>query len=521
MAKKKNAVEQVASVLAGMEVTYANGTHGLLDEGMAVARRHAQDHQLFDGQVLSADETIAQLICLPMPALSLRFLMHGDGWPLSRFFLINGFKESCKSAFMAEVGRWHRRMGGYYLIIETEQKDGAGLRDSIFDYDREAWTFTRVASQDAWNKAYFFWVDRVRGMMDGYDRELTEAEVKAAAKKAAKAVEEEGTAIKVKKAWGKEKKPASKVHVPGIGRTSPVCIAVDSISAVLSEKQSDEMLESGIPTLHHPVNARLLSDFFKVAPKQLAGYPISFMAVSHLRESKAPNSYQTIRSTTGGEAPKYQMTTEIEMYRVKTGQERHVHSVYGEIDSIPLQMIIHKNSLAPKEYINVSMCWYKDPDDLDPMTRQRRQKTYFDWHSSSIELLLDCMRTGDSGKGFSAKRAKALRELIDIHAEGDKKTAWSKTLGISSDDRLPWLQAGRILEQKIQTDTEFRLALYDILDIRQRRLFKYAVDMQDQINEYHGEIVASEASAATRISSEASPDVPLPPEVVEGEEDAS
>lgn len=499
---KSSSGNSVASAALAIERTHNVGQSGLLDEFIAWSRQHARDKQLFDGQVFSADETVAQLICLPMPGLAPRFLVQSDGWPLGRFTLIDGVQESCKSAFMHEIGTWHRNLGGHYHVIETEHKDGSELRHSFFNYDSNAWSLTKVGSQDAWNQAFFFWIKQFKNAMDGYDREMTEDELKKEAQREARKQkeEEDGGIIKQPKYRKNEKPPTKKVKVAGAGRRAPVCLGVDSISAVVIDSIADEMLKTGMPELNHPQGARLLSDFFKVAPKQLSGYPISFMAVSHLREKPIPHSFKKERITTGGAAPKFQMTTEIEMQRTKDDESHRSHPEFGEIHSISLKLIVRKNSLAGHEFINTEMVWYKDPYDLDPRTRERRQKSYFDWATASIELLIDCSAAGDAGKGFSGGRARQVRELIDIHKDSDKRKMWSKTLGIGKDDQLSYFEAGQVLERKIQADSEFRHQLYELLGIRQRRLFEPGVEYLQQIEKHHNDITSAAIAHSARIS---------------------
>jgi len=434
------------------------GFAGVYDFGMAESVKAAQEYHAKNSKdalrVYGAHDQLARIICIPMPALAPRFLLQLEGWPLQRFTLVDGYKESCKSAFLAEVGTWHRRLRGICGYIETEAKDGAGLRDSFFNYDRNAWKLIPTASQDEWNRAYFWFFQQLQAQMDGFHTQVPD----------------------------KNGKPRRQ-FVKGVGRVAPAFIGVDSISAVLIEKFREAMLEEGAPALNHPQGALLLSNFFKVGPKLLLDYPITFMAVSHLRETAKNPQMPHIKSrvTTGGEAPKYQMSAEIEMQRRSPRQLTRGHKKYGDIHSIDLQMVVRKNSLAPHEWINVEMSWYKDPDDIDPLTRQPRQKSYFDWHSSSINLLIDCMKASQGDNGFSSRRAKQLRELIDISCDDDNRTISSKALGIGAKSPLSYFEAGLVLEDKIQKDPSFCLELYNIMGIGRHFMFQSGVDMLEQI----------------------------------------
>jgi hypothetical protein len=288
----KRARSDVVSKLVDIDATVAAGRTGLLDlslSSMLDANNSAlaEDPESCHLLVQSAEQALAEFICLPLPALAPRFLFQSEGVPLTRFFLISGQEEACKSAFTFEFGRWHRLAGGNLFIIECEVKDSTSLCDSLFNYDREGWKKMKAHSQEEWNEAFFKTCGLVKKVMDGYEAE-------------------------VKNAKGEMRKK----KVPGQGRVAPVMLVVDSISAVMIERFIDQMHEDGAPSMNHPLQAKLLSDFFKVGPKELDGFPMTFAAVSHVKMSNDPRMpYIQIRNTTGGKAPKFQMTCEVDMRR--------------------------------------------------------------------------------------------------------------------------------------------------------------------------------------------------------------
>jgi hypothetical protein len=189
---------------------------------------------------------------------------------------------------------------------------------------------------------------------------------------------------------------------------------------------------------------------------------------------------------------------QIEMRRRGKGQMVRAHPQYGEVYSIDLEMRMKKNSLAPHENLGVEMCWYFDPDDIDPITNEKRQHTYFDWDSASIELLLQCGKTGDSGgKGFTTRRAKELADLIDLHQDNDRRVVWSKRLGIPEKRKESFFVAGRILEDMIQSDQQFADDLYGIMGIKKRFLFEPGNDWRDQADRHMQRLKAQEAATVT------------------------
>lgn len=469
MAKKKSPRDAgVASALANIEASTRASTGGLLDDVLVESVKSAQDRQVCEGQIFFRSDILARLIFLPVPALSTRFLFQSEGWPLGRFVLIDGFQEACKSALTYEIGTWHRRLGGNFFCIETEVKDAAHFRDSFFNYEPNAWFHSRAATQDKWNEQFFYWVEQLHYMFDG-GRQLLK---------------------------GVDGKSAGYRDWPARGRIAPMCISVDSISAVLLDSQAEKIQDEGSPTLAHPLGARLLSDFFKVGPKSLIDYPITFLAVSHLKMSNDPKvPHIQVRNTTGGMAPKFQMTYEIEMRRKRPAQYSRVHKKYGEIYSIELLMTIRKNSLGNKEDgLPVEMTWYFDPDDVNPLTGEKRQKSYFDWHSASIELLHECAKTGDDGMGFSSKRAKTLRDLVDVQLDVNRRLCSSSSLGISPDAKLSYYEAGQVLEHKLQTDPAFAAQVYEVMGVRRQTMFQRGVDFRQQIADNRDRHMAMEAA---------------------------
>ena len=475
--KKPKAAKTQASVTEAMlaiEQSQAAGRNGLLDAALSSAltamnaKIAAEGDEKVHLYVKSAEQALAEFICLPLPSLAPRFLFKSEGLPLTRFVLVTGFEESCKTAFTFEMGRWHRLASGNHFVIECEQKDSTGLCDSIYRYDRGAWKQIRCHSQDQWNQAFFNVIDVCRRVMDGYDETREDA-----------------------------KGRSRKVHVPGTGRVSPMLISVDSLSAVLIERFIDKIMEEGAPDITHPMGARLLSDFFKVGPKMMVAYPITFAAVSHVKMSSDPRTpYIKQRNTAGGAAPKYQMSLDVELKRLSKIEVVRSHPLFGDIHSIPLQMKTFKNSFGGHSAINVEMTWYFDPNDRTP-TGECRQKTYFDWPSASIELLLDCCRGSASRAGqeaggdesrkldnvFTPARAKKLFNLIELYP-ANARQCWSPVLGISEKDKLSYYEAGEILERKIQQDVDFRRQLYELLEIPLRYMFQPGVDYQAQIEDH-------------------------------------
>jgi hypothetical protein len=468
-----------ATVLVRADVNSRSGYSGEQDPVIKAMIAQCQENEIFDGRLYSSTDTRARRIFLPVPALAPRFLMHLEGWPLGRFILISGLPESYKSTFMAEIGRWHRLCGGNFALIECEKdSDAAEQYDALFDYDPHGWFLTQAESQETWHRQFIFWFDTFRAIMDG----------------GTVVIEDPVTKKKVTR------------KLTANGRKFPSLIGIDPMSSALLREIFEEIREEGTPKQHHMQHAKQLSDWFKGAPKLLLGFPISFAAVSHLREGVDPRQpFIKTRTTTGGAAPRFHMSMEIELRRRKAGHFSRVHATYGEIFLTEVELTTRKNSLAPHESITAEVCWYNDPADPDPLTRSPRRHTFWDWSAASIEVILRCSSGSDDSRGFSAGRARSLRELVDISKDDNRRLVWSDALGISHDDRMSYSQAGQILETKITTDESFRRDLYNLLDIQRCRLFAIGVDYQTQIDTYRKELLEA-------LSKQVQNGVPLPPE---------
>lgn len=440
-----------------------------------------------DRSVYSSAENLGSVIGIPMPALSARYLFHLDVYPLGRFALLTGYRESCKSAMMFEIGRWHRLCGGNGMTLEVEQKDSEALRLGLCNYDFRAFKSRRCYTQDEWFRAFRIWMDTLELAMDGVihrngritlDRKV--ALVDATTGKVKKGQKPEPVAEAPKKTRRKKDEP---VKPKPVGRIAPMFIGIDSLSSGATEEAYELVMKDGAPTREFPVHAQLLSRFFQSAPKRLQYQPVSVGMVSHLKDSKEPGQHQKERITFGGKAPQHQITFEIQMSRRSDHEGTRQHPLLGNVTFIPLKISIFKNSLASHENLFIDFCWYFDETNRDPVSGAARQMFFFDWYAASIELILQCSAPASKGGGIATRRAKRLRDLIDLNKDDDKRTVWSDALGISQDDPMSYTEAGVLLEDKIAAEPEFARDLYDIMEIQRYGTFQPGIDLRDQISD--------------------------------------
>jgi hypothetical protein len=393
--------------------------------------------QKHPGNIYTTAGDEARCLCLPVPALAPRVLVRQEGFPLGRFYLLDGKKESCKTAFGYELIRWTRLLKGKGKIIEVEDKRSPTLGLSINRYDYKAYSTHYCDTMQDWNAALTYWIHEFIDIMDGVKGSKT------------------------------------KKNRPGVGRIAPVTLMIDSIMAAVGDDTMEEITEEGHGKRRFASDTALLSEFLKVFTKWIPEYPFIVAGVNHLKPTQDSRGFQ-VRHMPGGKAPEYHAALDIEMTRMQTDAS----ALVGGREFIPLRMKTQKNSTAPKSEIEVKFWWYTD---LEHPTESGEclQLSWFDWDAASIDCIFEQMGSG----GLDI--AKRLREVTGLRFVGEKSkgTVVSDVLEISEDDPLNFTEAGRKLEDKIQADKSFRDALYPLMGVQRRFLLQPEVDYRSQIKD--------------------------------------
>ena len=97
------------------------------------------------------------LIGLPLPALSARYLLQSNVFPLSRFIQLRGEFSSGKSALLIEIMRWFHLYGGGAILIDTEHKASESMVAGIFSHNPQYIARTKIveaASVEEWQRKY-------------------------------------------------------------------------------------------------------------------------------------------------------------------------------------------------------------------------------------------------------------------------------------------------------------------------------------------------------------------------------
>ena len=422
----------------------------------------------FGDNFYTGSEAEQLVVGLPLPALCLRYLFQSTVFPLSRMSVVTGQEGSCKSAFLYEIFRWHRLYGGRNVLLECETKDSPDLRASILEYDDKACAMSRCESLEDWQKALTWFIEE-------YQRKMT------------------GTKDQ-----------------PGPGRIIPFCLGIDSLMAKASEENIKKILDQGYAERAHPLEALKISQFMKVWPQKLSGWPFTVVGTNHLKPT-TDFMGRPGRNIPGGMSIKFQETYELEMAKIGD-----IHR--ADHDGIQVSIMARKNSLGPsRKQIKASLVWWNDIEELPndiapeetnletnldevdleqakPIQVKSTQRTMWNWHSASIDLLLE-IQSKDRG------RWKKIEEVLDIQAERSKgNMIWSRALGISREDKVSFHKAGEMLEER----PDILNRVHAILGIRERFNFEPGVDFRTQLETVKQKVKANPI-AETQVTEESMP----------------
>lgn len=386
----------------------------MLDKGRQKAGQH---------MYLTGAEAEARTVGLRLPALSLRYLFQSNVLPLSRTTVIIGKQWSCKSAFLYEIMRWHREAMGFGILLETEHKDSPELRLSLTNYDDSAVVSQPCASTDEWMQGLKFHLDNLQNMCTGTKSN------------------------------------------PGPGRRVPVIFGVDSLTGTVSDATSDKFdKDGGSPGRRFAVEAMMIADFFRYLPPKLYDWPITLVCTNHNKPVVNAVTMRPESHTPGGAGPKFGQTYEIEMAYIKK-------ATTAEWEGVRVSMYTSKDSLGPgRKKIEACLLWKQEYLSNGNVV----QRTFWDWHSASIEMLFKRL---DPKNSFAEQRQR-INEIVDLHVKSGGKV-WSDALGIPSDAAVSYRKAGKMLEER----DDLLKPLHAALGIRERYVFRPGVDFEVQIEE--------------------------------------
>jgi len=388
MAKKK----AVSPKTAGMKAQAHGGPEGRSARRDALqAAANRQINHLFGGDAILNQEQ-AELRCggIALPSLCLRWLFHNEAMPLSRVLTVAGLFGSCKTAMAFEISRWIVTYGGYARYYDVEQKDSPGLRRAIYRQDPELLKYiSRVdcESQQQWQGAVSMDVDGLTPGKDGV------------------------------------------MDVLGVG-------IVDSVAAAKPQEEREKFLKEkgGAGARGYASMALLNSDWVTHITGRIGRAPYLCLLIQHSNEVQVDRMPGVTKIThKGGAEIGFAKTVAIEMKRLSNLKEGADNS-----GGMNIAMSCSKNSLGPTHRKIVARArWGYQPN---PVTGELEQLFLWDWHASTIDLLLTFDVTDGKKTLF-----KNLSKIVDLH-KCKAQTVWSRALGIPESSPVSYSEAGEILE---------------------------------------------------------------------------
>lgn len=379
--------------------------------------------ELGRNDVFVGSEAQRVVIGLPLRAFCLRWSFMNDVFPLSRMTELYGVSESCKTAMLFEMFRWHlygeaipmnpvpqKQLGivGGYSFNLAEPRDSPDLRTSIVGQDVDDMFPVQVCNSiEDWQSNCTGWMRRSRE---------TFSEVGA--------------------------------------MPFPAALGVDSLTGVTTRDEIAKIWEHGHAQLNFAKAANLINIYSKFIFNEIRCWPISFIGTNHMKESKNPQGFIE-RRIPGGAALDFYATFKIRMKR--KDDVDHLDD-YGRL----IQMTFDKNSLSAagdRRTFDVHMRWTFDD--------QERQHTWWDWHDASVQLLLS----------FEGARKNRWMEICPIEAVDRKgRKADCSTLGLK---KASWAEIGEAMEN----EPSIRNEIDKLFGVRKRREFRIGVPYIQQIQE--------------------------------------
>lgn len=368
------------------------------------------EHPVITEVLKATAEDNDPLIGLPLPALSARYLLQANIFPLSRFTQLRGEFSAGKSAMLIEIMRWFHVYGGGAIMIDTENKGSPTMLSGIFGHNAQYMARTKVvtaASVEEWQKRYMSFCQAIHKQIDATDRAF------------------------------------------------PVCIGVDSISAVEVDRRVEKVADEGHAAAGHPYLARNLSDFMRTAlVSTLRHYPIALVATNHLKEEINGSGFGPPKKyAPGGAALDYYPTLILDMSKASS---KNLPSRY---EGQAVRISATKNNLgAPGRKIVINLLWYNEivptKDAAGNDTYKNQQFHFWDWNTATIRLLMEMQMDGANKAvpGMDPRLPELIRQVCDLEYKHGTKNAetplvYSTALGISKQEAVSEVEAAMILEE--------------------------------------------------------------------------
>ena len=238
-------------------------------------------------------------------------------------------------------------------------------------------------------------------------------------------------------------------------RMFPVCIGVDSISAVEVDRRVEKVADEGHAAAGHPYLARNLSDFMRTAlVPTLRHYPIALVATNHLKEEINSMGFGPPKKyAPGGASLDYYPTLILDMQRTSRNNLQ-----LGRAEGQSVRITATKNNLgAPGRKIVINLMWYNDivkiVDAAGNETYRNQQHHYWDWHTATARLLIELQESDKKlPPGIDPKLPGLIKQVCDVEYKHGTKNAdvplvYSTALGISKQEAVSEVEFSMALEE--------------------------------------------------------------------------
>jgi len=345
---------------------------------------------MWDGQMsgMNPAESAAANVGLRLPHLCLRFLFQSTILPFQRTFLILGPTGSNKSSLLYYFYSLFLDNGGRYAHMEVEDKDTPLLRLSLTKFNRQC---GRVIPCES---------------MNHFQREV---------KKSVELVMEMCNKSK-------------------LGKTVPFVVGIDSLTAKMTEEAYATVdKNSGETKRRFAGEALSLSDWFKVEPKYLVGWPFNLIGIRH--EKPGTDKYgNPIHQGPGGAAPKFMAT-----YEFLTSRIKKLKQTAQGWEGNRIGISTTKSSLgSDQRRIEAEIAWRPSVWTNSKGEVVPSQETVWSWGKATIDLL-------DRLQNDTGPFATAVDELIGLTKPSAGRYG-SHTMGIRGDQCLSASEMAAVIE---------------------------------------------------------------------------
>lgn len=352
------------------------------------------------------------IVGLPMPALSLEWLIGQDVLPLSTVYLLNGPPGSCKSALLYEMFRWFANAKGIGRLFDTELKLSKTLLPSIMGYTKMEHCpvlVQRCYTVEDCQEKFTQGVRDIKHVLEGTAEE------------------------------------------PGPGRKIPVALGIDSVMGRGSQEDVEKILKEGSANRGWPVGTLKYTRYLRtmIAPL-IENWPFAVILLNHFKEAANEQGQIEVKKP-GGDFQQYQGSVEL-----RTGVWRSKLKA-ASFSGIGIRIKCPKNSLSETHReILTRMKWWNEPIGHNPVTDMPilYPRTVWDWGWSTVDLL-------SKATGVVRERLKEYDLLVNVKSPtADVECmAQCKALGMGKTDWENFSTVGEAIHANPVLMEKYRSAL--------------------------------------------------------------